>query len=146
VNTVESPFAGTLRRIVGEQGTAYPVGALIAVYADAGVSDAEIDAFIAAFKPAETGFEPPTESAPQAARLRSSRLLRSLQEVMAATVKAECSPIARRVAQKPVSICRRVKGAGSERTHFERRRRNLRGLLVDDGSGCCCRTHRPWSD
>lgn len=40
---------GQLRRILAEEGTVRPVGALIGVIADAAVSDAEIDAFIASY-------------------------------------------------------------------------------------------------
>ena len=58
VNTVESPAAGTLRRIVGEVGDTIAVGALVGVFADASVSEAEIDAFVANFKGADTSFEP----------------------------------------------------------------------------------------
>jgi pyruvate dehydrogenase E2 component (dihydrolipoamide acetyltransferase) len=57
VNSVEAPVAGTLRRIVAETGSTEAVGALIAVFADAAVSDAEIDAFIAGFKPADASFD-----------------------------------------------------------------------------------------
>ncbi len=48
-NTVESPRAGILRRRVAEDGATLPVGALLAVFADTAVSDAEIDAYIAEF-------------------------------------------------------------------------------------------------
>ncbi|MBS0394433.1 MAG: acetoin dehydrogenase dihydrolipoyllysine-residue acetyltransferase subunit, partial [Proteobacteria bacterium] len=40
VNAVESPVAGLLRRVLGERGTAYPVGALLAVYAEPDVTEA----------------------------------------------------------------------------------------------------------
>ena len=53
VNSVEAPVAGTLRRIVAETGSTEAVGALIAVFADAAVSEAEIDTFITGFKPAD---------------------------------------------------------------------------------------------
>jgi len=46
-NELDAPFAGHLRRIVGVSGETYPVGALIAVSADASVPDEEIDAFVA---------------------------------------------------------------------------------------------------
>ncbi|MFV4912119.1 dihydrolipoamide acetyltransferase family protein [Microbacterium lacticum] len=46
-NELEAPFAGHLRRLVGVSGETYPVGALIAVSADASVPDDEIDAFVA---------------------------------------------------------------------------------------------------
>jgi pyruvate dehydrogenase E2 component (dihydrolipoamide acetyltransferase) len=49
-NVVEAPASGVLRRITGQPGTLLPVGALIGVIADAGVADAEIDAFAADFQ------------------------------------------------------------------------------------------------
>ncbi len=45
-NVFESPVAGLLRRKVASEGETLPVGALLGVVADAGVSDAEIDAFV----------------------------------------------------------------------------------------------------
>jgi len=44
---------GVLRRQVAALGATLPVGALVAVLADADVSDADVDRFIAAFKPEE---------------------------------------------------------------------------------------------
>jgi pyruvate dehydrogenase E2 component (dihydrolipoamide acetyltransferase) len=113
VNTVESPFAGTLRRIVGEQGTAYAVGALIAVYADADVSDADIDAFIAAFKPADTGFEPAAESAAEVPPAAATT--ETVAEIPASDGgdgEGRVSPIARRVAQKLGVDLTKIKGTG----------------------------------
>jgi pyruvate dehydrogenase E2 component (dihydrolipoamide acetyltransferase) len=49
-NAVEAPDAGLLRRKVAKDGEVLPVKALLAVLAEAEVSDAEIDAFIAAFE------------------------------------------------------------------------------------------------
>lgn len=46
-NELESPFDGTLRRIVADSGAELPVGALIGVAADDDVTDAEIDEYIA---------------------------------------------------------------------------------------------------
>src|SRR5271165_4215759 len=46
-NVSESPVAGTLRRIVTQEGETVPVGALLGVIADAAVGDAELDAFVA---------------------------------------------------------------------------------------------------
>lgn len=55
-NEVEAEYDAVARRIlVPAGGDAEPVGALLAVFADAAASDAEIDAFIADFRPAETG-------------------------------------------------------------------------------------------
>jgi pyruvate dehydrogenase E2 component (dihydrolipoyllysine-residue acetyltransferase) len=47
---VESPAAGVLRRRVAAEGDVIPVGGLLGVIADASVSDADIDAFIADFE------------------------------------------------------------------------------------------------
>lgn len=47
---VESPVAGILRRIIGEEGEDYPVKELIGIIADADVSDDEIDSFIASYQ------------------------------------------------------------------------------------------------
>jgi len=47
---IESPVAGVLRRIIGEEGEDYPIKELIAVIADADVSDDEIDAFITNYR------------------------------------------------------------------------------------------------
>ncbi|MEL7130314.1 MAG: acetoin dehydrogenase dihydrolipoyllysine-residue acetyltransferase subunit [Pseudomonadota bacterium] len=48
-NVCEAHKSGILRRIVAQPGETLPVGALIGVLADADVSDADIDAFIADF-------------------------------------------------------------------------------------------------
>ncbi len=65
VNTVDAPAGGTLRRIIADAGEARPVGALLAVLAEAAASEQAIEAFIAAFKGATVSFEP-EESAPAA--------------------------------------------------------------------------------
>ena len=55
-NEVEAEYDAVVRRVLVAAGDeAQPVGALLAVFADAGASEAEIDAFVAGFKPAETG-------------------------------------------------------------------------------------------
>jgi pyruvate dehydrogenase E2 component (dihydrolipoyllysine-residue acetyltransferase) len=48
-SVVEAGDAGTLRRIIGEPGTVYPVKALLGVLADDDVTDTEIDAFVAGY-------------------------------------------------------------------------------------------------
>jgi pyruvate dehydrogenase E2 component (dihydrolipoamide acetyltransferase) len=54
-NEVEAEYEAVVRRVlVSADGAARPVGALLAVFADAGDSDADVDAFVAAFKPADT--------------------------------------------------------------------------------------------
>lgn len=47
---LESPAAGVLRRRLAEEGDELPVGALLAVVADAEATDAEIDAMVGAFQ------------------------------------------------------------------------------------------------
>ncbi len=58
VNTLESPADGVMRRQIAAEGDTLAVGALVAVLAAADVTDNEIDAFVAAFKPADASFEP----------------------------------------------------------------------------------------
>lgn len=65
-NVVEAGESGVLRRVLGENDTIYPVKALIAVLADADVSDEEIDAFIAGFAvPAADGDADAADSTPR---------------------------------------------------------------------------------
>ena len=54
-NEVEAEYDAVLKRLLTPASDqAQPVGALLAVFADADTSDAEVDEFIAGFKPAET--------------------------------------------------------------------------------------------
>lgn len=54
-NEVEAEYDAVLKRLLVPAGEdAHAVGALLAVFADADTSDAEIDAFVEGFKPAET--------------------------------------------------------------------------------------------
>ena len=67
VNVLEAPFAGTLRRIIAREGETLQVGAVLALVADASVSDAELDEFaasLATVKPAAPG---PEAAAPDVA-------------------------------------------------------------------------------
>jgi pyruvate dehydrogenase E2 component (dihydrolipoyllysine-residue acetyltransferase) len=49
-NVFESPVAGPLRRRLVAEGDTVPVGALLGVVADASVSDADLDAYVAKFQ------------------------------------------------------------------------------------------------
>ncbi|WP_101757960.1 2-oxo acid dehydrogenase subunit E2 [Oceanicoccus sp. KOV_DT_Chl] len=51
VNTAESTASGTLVRIIANTGETHLVGTLLAIVADGETTDADIDAFIAAFVP-----------------------------------------------------------------------------------------------
>jgi pyruvate dehydrogenase E2 component (dihydrolipoamide acetyltransferase) len=61
-NAVEAPDAGLLRRKVAKDGEVLPVKALLAVLADAEVSDADIDAFIAAYEVPAAGADEADEA------------------------------------------------------------------------------------
>lgn len=65
-NVLEAPFDGVLRRKVAQPGQTLPVGGLLGVVADASVSDAEIDAFIAQRGAAPAAAAPLPEVAPVA--------------------------------------------------------------------------------
>ncbi|MFC0204356.1 2-oxo acid dehydrogenase subunit E2 [Novosphingobium soli] len=68
-NEVEAEYDATVRRIVvAGGGEAQPVGALLAVFDEGHHSDAEIDAFVTAFKPAEGGIAKGAEKAKAAAQ------------------------------------------------------------------------------
>ena len=64
VNVWDSPVDGVLRRVLVAEGDAHPVGALLGVIADAGVTDSDIDAFIAEHGNAPT--EPAADNNAQA--------------------------------------------------------------------------------
>jgi len=104
VNTVESPAAGTLRRIVACAGDVKPVGSLIAVLADEDVSDAEITFFIDSFKGATVSFEPDAEGASAGGA--------TADESQLSADEPRISPIARRLAEKLGIDISQVKGTG----------------------------------
>jgi pyruvate dehydrogenase E2 component (dihydrolipoamide acetyltransferase) len=103
VNTVESPAAGVLRRIVAGVGEVKPVGSLIAVLADTSVSDTEIASFIQSFRGASVSFEPdaPAVDSSDGAAVPA-----------AASDELRISPIARRLAENLGVDISQVKGSG----------------------------------
>lgn len=69
-NEVEAEFDAVLKRVlVPASDQPQPVGALLGVFTDAAATDAEVDAFVASFKPAETAVaaKAGAEAAPAAA-------------------------------------------------------------------------------
>jgi pyruvate dehydrogenase E2 component (dihydrolipoamide acetyltransferase) len=116
VNSVEAPVSGTLRRILADKGATEKVGALIAVFAEASVDDAELDAFIAGFKPADTSFEPDAGAA-AAAPLTAPSAPQSIGTATSPAAsggdgEARVSPIARRIAERLGVDITKVKGTG----------------------------------
>jgi pyruvate dehydrogenase E2 component (dihydrolipoamide acetyltransferase) len=102
VNTVESPFAGTLRRILAAPGEVHAVGALIGVLAEPHVSDAEIASFIANFKAASVSFEPEAQAAPATEDASAP----------AAADQPLVSPVAARLAESLGVDIRKITGTG----------------------------------
>jgi len=118
VNSVEAPVSGTLRRILADVGGTEAVGALIAVVAEPDVADAEVAAFIAGFKPADTSFEPDAGRAPGAApgpAPASSPPAAPLNLNVSGGGDGETrvSPIARRLAEKLGIDVSKIKGTGT---------------------------------
>jgi pyruvate dehydrogenase E2 component (dihydrolipoamide acetyltransferase) len=102
-NEVELEFDGVLRRRIGEEGSPYKVGALIGIFADPSVSDAEIDSFIAGFKPADASFlgeasagSPPAPAAPRGAVIPAGLSLSPKASALASTLGVDLSAFAGR--------------------------------------------------
>ncbi len=116
VNSVEAPASGTLRRILADSGATENVGALIAVFAGADVADADVDAFIASFRPADTGFEPDSSSAPAPSPATASVLTPAVATAPAVSADeggGKVSPIARRLAERLGIDVSLIKGTGT---------------------------------
>ncbi len=121
VNTVEAPASGTLRRIIANAGEVRPVGSLIAVLADATVSEAEVASFIARFEGASVSFEPDSDPVPQAhagteAAASTADAQATLREPAPATdavqTEVRVSPVARRLAEQLGIDIKQVRPSG----------------------------------
>jgi pyruvate dehydrogenase E2 component (dihydrolipoamide acetyltransferase) len=116
VNSVEAPTSGVVRRIIADKGTTENVGALIAVLAEPTVPDAEVEAFVRSFKPADARFEldaPQQETRAGAAQAAPEP--RPADAAAAAGSEARISPIARRVAERLGIDLAKVNGTGRGR-------------------------------
>jgi pyruvate dehydrogenase E2 component (dihydrolipoamide acetyltransferase) len=133
VNTVQLEFDGAMRRQLAKPGETLPVGALIGIVADPGISDAEIDTFVNSFKPVNLGYEsgdapappPPPVTAPPAAAPApvaapapapaAAPFVSALSpaEAEARNAPLSVSPIARRLANKLGIDLTHVKGTGT---------------------------------
>ena len=105
VNQVESPADGVLRRILAHAGDTRPVGALIGVLAAATVPEAEVDAFVAAFRGASVNFEPESGATAAASAAADS-------PADAGDSEQRVSPIARRLAERLGVDLSKVQGTG----------------------------------
>lgn len=117
VNSVEAPISGTLRRILADKGATEKVGALIAVFADSSVDEAELETFVAGFKPADTGFEPDAGTSEATAAVTAPSVPASTGTAGATADsggdgEARVSPIARRIAERLGIDVSKVKGTG----------------------------------
>lgn len=117
VNSVEAPISGTLRRILADKGATEKVGALIAVFAEASVDDAELDTFVAGFRPADTSFEPDAGTSEAAAPVTAPSIPQSTGTATppadsGGEGEARVSPIARRIAERLGVDISKVKGTG----------------------------------
>ena len=110
VNSVESPASGTLRRMLAPTGDTFPVGALIAVLADADVAETDIDAFVRDFKPFDASFAEGS-SAPSSPAAPATPVADAAADG-AAEGEARVSPIARRLAEKLGVDVSKVTGTG----------------------------------
>lgn len=126
VNSVEAPIAGTLRRILAEVGAIESVGVLIAVFAAADVADAEVDAFIHGFKPADTSFEPDGGTNAPATAATPAPAAEPTDGA------SKVSPIARRLAEKLGIDITQIKGTGS---HGRVSKEDVEAYAASMGSG-----------
>ncbi len=116
VNSVEAPASGTLRRILADTGATENVGALIAVFAGVDVADADVDAFIDGFRPADTGFEPESSSAAAPSPAPTPVLTPAITTAPAVNADeggGKVSPIARRLAERLGIDVSLIKGTGT---------------------------------
>ena len=100
VNSVESPASGTLRIVLAGAGDTFKVGELIGVLADPGVGDAEVDAFIRNFRPADTSFDRDEAAAGAPAAAPSPSPAAPPPPASDEGDEPRVSPIARRLAEK----------------------------------------------
>jgi pyruvate dehydrogenase E2 component (dihydrolipoamide acetyltransferase) len=132
-NELEAPFDGALRRIVAKPGATLPVGAVLAVSADAAVSDAEIEKFLTgigadpvpASEPERSPGGQPTPAEPREAPTPSAPAARESARTSGRTTVPDslrgqtngdvfATPHSRRLADKLSIDLGRVAGTGRE--------------------------------
>ena len=112
VNSVESPASGTLRIVLAGAGDTCKVGELIGVLAEPGVGDAEVDAFIRNFRPADTSFERDDSAAAEPGAAPATATAAPSPAASDDGDEPRVSPIARRLAEKLGIDTSRIVGTG----------------------------------
>jgi pyruvate dehydrogenase E2 component (dihydrolipoamide acetyltransferase) len=107
VNQVEAPGSGVLRRRLVDAGETHPVGALVGVLAQPGVSEAEIDTFVREFRPVDASFE---GTAHRAAAVIAAPVVPASADTDGG--ESRVSPIARRLAAELGVDLASVRGTG----------------------------------
>ncbi|RJL20244.1 2-oxo acid dehydrogenase subunit E2 [Paracoccus siganidrum] len=105
VNTLDTDKGGILRRILVPEGESAPVGALIAVLAEADASEAELAEFIAAYVPVDASFEPKDEDEAESTVSEPS-------PTTDASSGPKASPLARRIAEQDGIDLAGIHGSG----------------------------------
>jgi len=115
VNTLEAPVSGVVCKQIAGEGDTLKVGELLGVIATADVSDAEIDAFIANFTPADASFGIDDETGGDGADNTEAAAAESPQAAEpppAAGGAVRVSPVARRLAKQLGVDLSTVSGTG----------------------------------
>jgi pyruvate dehydrogenase E2 component (dihydrolipoamide acetyltransferase) len=111
-NEVEAEFDAVLKRLLVPAGEeAQPVGALLAVFGDAGATDAEVDSFIANFKPAGGAPAPQVKPAAAAAPAAPQKPAPAKAAIKIETNRP-ISPQALKLAQEEQVDLSRIEGTG----------------------------------
>ncbi|OYQ34293.1 hypothetical protein CHU95_12725 [Niveispirillum lacus] len=119
VNTLESDLEGVVRRLIAPVGQTLPVGALIAIVADAAVSDADIDRYLRGDTPAQTAANsaptsaPTLDTAPVIDRTEPAAAERAADPDLARRNEGvPATPLARRIANRHGVNLSRITGTG----------------------------------
>ena len=111
-NEVEAEFEAVVKKIVVPAGNLMPVGALLAVFADADASDADVEAFIANFKAADTSVAARKSDAPAPAAAPAAAAAAPAAERKKIETNRPISPEALKLAQELELDLTNVVGSG----------------------------------
>ena len=110
-NEVEAEYDAVVHRVlVGSGEDAQPVGALLAVFGEAAASEAEIEAFIAGFRPADTAVA--AKAAPAAPAAPSAPVAQPAAQPRKIVTNRPISPEALRLAEAEGVDLAGIEGSG----------------------------------